>query len=69
MAKILDTAEVQRRLGGVGRTTLWRMERAGNFPPRRVIVGNCVGWIESEVEEWIHRRPLAPGAVTSSDAG
>jgi prophage regulatory protein len=36
-----------------------RLEDAGRFP-RRVRLGNCprsrVGWIESEVLDWLHER-------------
>ena len=42
---------------GLSRTTLWRLERRGDFP-RRVRLGpNSIGWIETEVEEWIESRP------------
>jgi prophage regulatory protein len=56
--RLLRTNEVLDRTG-LGRTTVWRMERAGQFPPRRQIGGGIVGWLESEVDAWIHDRPVA----------
>jgi prophage regulatory protein len=38
---------------GVSSTTQWRMEKAGLFPARRKLGESSVGWILSEVEEWI----------------
>lgn len=65
--RILRQSEVLARTG-LGRTTLWRLEKRGEFPARRRITGNIVGWIESEVEEWIASRPLAtPGAGAEMD--
>lgn len=34
------------------RTTLWRLERKGRFPRRHAFSGR-VGWLESEVQDWI----------------
>jgi len=53
---ILRTEDVTR-LTGLSRTTLWRLERSGNFPPRVRLGANSVGWVEDEVHEWIASRP------------
>lgn len=43
---------------GLGRTTLWRKSRAGEFPtPRKM--GGVVYWLESEIDEWLRSQPLA----------
>ncbi len=42
---------------GLSRTTLWRLERRGDFPHRIRLSPNSIGWIETEVEEWIESRP------------
>jgi len=55
--RLLSQAEVQERTG-TSRTTIWRLERAGEFPRRRQIVGHRVGWLESEVNEWLASRPV-----------
>lgn len=43
-------------LSGLSRTTLWRLEGAGNFPARRRLSVGAVGWLKSEVEAWIEAR-------------
>ena len=46
----------------LSRSTIWRLERDGQFPPRRKLSGNSVGWLRHEVENWIATRaPAAPG--------
>jgi prophage regulatory protein len=47
-------------LTGLSRTTRWRMEREGEFPLRRKLSGNSVGWLQSEIREWIASRRHAP---------
>ena len=39
------------------RMTLWRMEKAGSFPPRLNFSERYPIWLESEVREWIANRP------------
>ena len=36
--------------------TIWRMERKGMFPARRQISPGRVGWLESEIEQWLADR-------------
>jgi predicted DNA-binding transcriptional regulator AlpA len=43
----------------VSRTTLWRMERAGQFPRRIQISSNRIGWLESDVEAWLEKRKVS----------
>lgn len=54
--KILRAKDVTERTG-LSRVTLWRRERVGTFPRRRDIGGGRVGWIESEINDWIANRP------------
>ena len=52
---------------GVHRTTLWRWEQAGAFPRRRSFGPNTVGWLESEITEWIEgRSPVDASAQEES---
>ncbi len=37
---------------GLSEATIWRMEKAGNFPRRIQLGGNSVGWFDDEVEAW-----------------
>lgn len=49
---IIRTAQL-RELTGLSPTTVWRLERAGKFPRRRKIGHGCVGWLYSEVEQYL----------------
>lgn len=55
--RILRVRDVTERVG-LGRTSLWRKERDGEFPRRRVIGGGIVGYLESEIDDWIKSRPV-----------
>jgi prophage regulatory protein len=41
---------------GLGRTTVFRLEKKGEFPKRRRISDSCVGWLRSELDEWLKSR-------------
>ena len=56
--KILSAPEVSE-LTGLSRTTIWRLERDGEFPQRRQISRQRVGHLCSEVLRWIEERPMA----------
>jgi len=56
--RIMKTKEVCKAVG-LSRTTIWRLENEGNFPKRRKITPAKIGWIESEINEWIGTRPIA----------
>jgi prophage regulatory protein len=43
-------------LVGVSEPTLWRMERAGHFPPHVQISTRAVGYFERDVLSWIAAR-------------
>jgi prophage regulatory protein len=49
----------REEITGLSRTTWWRMERSGNAPRRRRISANSVGWLLSELTEWIRTRERA----------
>lgn len=46
---------------GLGKTTIYNMEKGGRFPARRLIGPGSMGWLESEVLEWMRSRPATPG--------
>lgn len=56
--RILRLVEVVRRVS-LSPSTIWRLERAGDFPRRRQVGPNSVGWLEHEIEEWLESRPAA----------
>lgn len=59
----LNIEDVCRIAGGVSPVTLWREERAGRFPKRRKITARRVGWLESEVREWVQKQSSQPEEV------
>lgn len=55
---------------GVSRTTLFRMEKRNELPPRRKISESTRGWPRSEIEEWINDLPVADSSlVAESEEG
>jgi predicted DNA-binding transcriptional regulator AlpA len=52
-----------KRLVPLSRTTMWRMERRGEFPRRISISDRRVAWRRSEIEAWLKRR-AAIGAAS-----
>ncbi len=53
---ILRTRQVIEATG-LSRSSLWRYERDSRFPRRLRLGPNAVGWLESEIEEWLKSRP------------
>ena len=45
-----------REITGLGDSSLYERMAAGTFPRPVPLGGRAVGWIESEVEEWIDAR-------------
>lgn len=58
--KILRLKQVLE-LVGVSRATLWRWEKREIFPKRVRISERSIGYVDTEVNEWISRRPRGPG--------
>jgi prophage regulatory protein len=68
--KFLRATELPKKTG-LSYPTIWRKERAGQFPQRRRLGPNSVGWLEQEVEDWMRSRPtvaLAPAPEKSPAA-
>jgi prophage regulatory protein len=63
--RMLLWPEVHARVG-LSRTTIWRMERTGQFPRRVPLSVRVVGWQESELNAWLARRLAARGGPTSN---
>ena len=55
MLKLLRFPAVRERTG-LSRSTIWRLERDGDFPKHRRISANTVAWVEEEVMNWIHSK-------------
>jgi prophage regulatory protein len=41
---------------GLSRTSIWRLERKGQFPSRRQLSDNTVAWREDKIDEWVQTR-------------
>jgi prophage regulatory protein len=59
--RIIRKPEVERIIGYSG-VQIWRLERKGEFPQRVQLSPMAVGWLESEVLEWIQARIRVRGA-------
>ena len=53
--KVLRTRDVTD-VTGLSRVTIWRLERAGDFPERIRLGQNSVGWFQDEIEAWLINR-------------
>ena len=55
---------------GLARSTIYKYIGEGTFPKTVSLGDRCVGWVESEVHEWIlariEERDLAEGAAVRS---
>jgi prophage regulatory protein len=69
MKRILRKPEVISRTG-LSDQTIWRKEKAGEFPQRVQLGPNSIGWIEAEITEWIVSRergiPAAPANIIAT---
>ena len=54
--RILKIHDVVRVIGA-SRSSVYRWEKSGNFPARRRLSKFRVGWLESEIIEWVTTRP------------
>ncbi|WP_089885027.1 helix-turn-helix transcriptional regulator [Citreimonas salinaria] len=59
--RILRRPEVEEAVG-LSRATLYRMIERGDFPRPTKLGERAVGWRESAVEVWLHRRSLETNA-------
>jgi len=50
---------VVREMTGLSRSTIWRLERRGEFPKHHRIAPNVVAWVEEDVIGWIEERTAA----------
>lgn len=54
--KLLRFPEIHS-ITSLSRSTIWRMEREEKFPKRVKIGGRCVGWLQSEIKQWLSACP------------
>jgi prophage regulatory protein len=58
LPRLLRFPAVRERTG-LSRSTIWRLERRGEFPRHHRISPNVVAWVEQDVAEWIEGRTKA----------
>ena len=58
--KVLKLQDVVSRTS-MSRSAIHRREKAGTFPSRREIGPGSVGWLESEIDEFIRALPKRKG--------
>jgi prophage regulatory protein len=59
---ILRRRQVEARVG-LSRSTIYEKMNRGEFPPSVSLGLRAVGWVESEVQNWIDRRIQMRSAV------
>jgi prophage regulatory protein len=53
---------------GLGRTKVYELQAAGQFPMRVQITSHSVGWVEEEVQAWIAQRVAPRPALSGRSA-
>lgn len=46
------------KLLSISKPTLWRMEQRGELPKRVRISERAVGWLKSDIEEWLESKKI-----------
>lgn len=64
--KIIRTAELAERLS-ISEVTIWRMRNRGELPPRIQISSRAVGWLESDIEEWLNSQKGSSPRLEDTD--
>jgi len=63
MSRLLRLDDVLAKIGGLSRSTIYRLERDGFFPKRRVIKPKIVRWDETEIDNWIKAQTTGCGLI------
>jgi prophage regulatory protein len=48
---------------GLGRDSIYRLGRSGHFPRPRKISERASAWLQSEIIDWMHKRPIADDGI------
>lgn len=56
MTQSLIDYKTVSKLTGLSRSTIYRIEIAGNFPKRITLSNRCVRWPLLEVQEWVNQK-------------
>ena len=55
--RMVRIEEVSQRVG-LSRSSLWRMATEGRFPKPRRLATHAVGWLDTELEDWLRGRAM-----------
>ena len=55
--KVIKQPELINMLG-ISRGTLFNMRNNGEIPQPRKISTRCIGWLQSDINEWLKSRPF-----------
>lgn len=57
------------RKTGLPRTSLYRLEKAGDFPRHFLLTPRCAVWFEDEIDAWLEdRQAKAIAAASTTDS-
>lgn len=59
--RFVSMADAEKEVA-LSASTINRLHRRGEFPPKRRLSPGRVGWFESELQDWKAKRPIAPSA-------
>ncbi|WP_138379459.1 AlpA family phage regulatory protein [Luteithermobacter gelatinilyticus] len=45
----------------LSKVTIWRLERAGDFPKRHKISRNRIAWLHTDIQDWIAEKSGGKG--------
>jgi prophage regulatory protein len=62
--RMLRLSQVIERMG-LKKTTIYALQKTGEFPHSVPLTANSVRWIEAEIEAWIQKRKSARGQPQS----
>ncbi len=60
--RMISLRELERKLGGLSRTSVWALRRSPDFPAA-VLLGNAPRYIESEIDAWLLTQPRQTAAA------
>ena len=63
--RVIRRPEVLERTG-LSATTIYKLERRGEFPAHFMLTPRCAAWDEAEVNAWIEARRAAPAKLDTS---
>ena len=66
MNKILRRPEILNRTG-LCRTTIYKLIAQNNFPKPVKLGTRAVGWLESDINEWIESRSIVQNKIDQSN--